>query len=104
LFKTLLLRLWGGHPDLQDIIELLPPILAILEKKGIAMGDKDIELVVTILREYLISASMGACKVSENLPLILTNLIALSSGERVLKNILRQFCLNLTKIHGHLKS
>jgi len=59
---------------------LLPLILSILEKKGIVMGENEIELVITILREYLISASMGGCKVSENLPLILTCLIALSSG------------------------
>jgi hypothetical protein len=42
--------------------------------------------------------------VSESLYLIITCLIALSSGVKVLKKILRQFTLELNNIHKHLKA
>jgi hypothetical protein len=39
LFKYILLRLWGGNPGMLSLIELLPPIMSILEKKGIPLTD-----------------------------------------------------------------
>ena len=103
LFKWILLRLWGGQPGLVSIIELLPPIMSILEKKGITLNDFEVELSITIIREYFISASLIGFKVSESLYSIITCLIALSSGAKVLKKILKQFTLELTNIHKHLK-
>ena len=42
-------------------------------------------------------------KVSDSLHIVVKSLVSLSSGEKVLKRILRQFSLELTAIHKNLK-
>lgn len=42
-------------------------------------------------------------KVSDSLHVIIRSLVSLSSGEKVVKKILRQFNVELTIIHRHLK-
>lgn len=61
-------------------IELVAPILSIMEKKKLALTDFEVELVIAIIREYLISALMVGFKFSESLYNILKCLVALSSG------------------------
>lgn len=61
------------------------------------------DLVLAILREYFISAYMNEYKVSESLYSIIKCLIKLSSGEKVLKKILKQFNVELSSIHRHVK-
>ena len=102
LLKWALMRLWGGQPAFCSIIELLFPLLSVLEKKKAALTDFEVDLVIAVIREYLISASFGS-KISESLYSIIKCLIPLSSGERVLKKILRQFTLDLPGLHSHLK-
>ena len=51
----------------------------------------------------MISASLVGPKVSESLYSIIKCLIPLSSGERVLKKVLRQFSYELPNLHRHLK-
>ena len=96
--------MWGGNPALLSMIEVLPPILSVLEKKKLFLQDQDVEIIVAIIREYFISAFMNDSKVSENLCSITKFLIVLSSGDRVLKKLLRQFTVELGSIHRHLSS
>lgn len=68
-----------------------------------ALTDFEVELVIAIIREYLISALMTGFKFSESLYNILKGLVALSSGEKVLRKVLRQFSIQLSSHHKHLK-
>lgn len=89
--KWVFLRLWGGNPAIQSIIEILPPVMSILEKKKLALNDNEVDLIIAILREYFLSAYMNEYQVSESLYTIMKCLIVLSSGERLLKKLLKQF-------------
>jgi hypothetical protein len=44
------MRLWGGQPGLVSTIELVAPILSVLEKKKLALTDFEVELVIAIIR------------------------------------------------------
>ena len=103
LFKWVFMRLWGGNPPIHSIIEILPPVMSILEKKKLAMNDGEVDIVVAILREYFITGYMNEYKVSESLYTITKCLIALSSGDRLLKKIMRQFGVELSSIHRHIR-
>ena len=46
---------------------------------------------------------MNEFKVSDSLHIIMKSLVSLSSGERVARKVLKQFSLELTSIHRHLK-
>jgi hypothetical protein len=50
LLKWSLLRLWGGQPALCQIIELVFPLLSILEKKKAVLTDFEVDLVIAIIR------------------------------------------------------
>ena len=65
--------------------------MSILEKKKLALNDGEVDIIVSILREYFITGYMNQYKVSESLYTITKCLIALSSGDRLLKKLLRQF-------------
>lgn len=67
------------------------------------MNDAEADIIVAILREYLISAYMNECRVSESLCTVTKCLIALSSGDRLLKKFLRQFSIELSAVHRHLR-
>jgi hypothetical protein len=58
---------------------------------------------LAIVREYFVSASLVGYKVSESLYSIIKCLVPLSSGERVLRKVLRQFTYDLPNLHRHLK-
>lgn len=103
ILKWAFIRLWGGNPALQSIIEILPPIMSILEKKRLALSDGEVDVVVAILREYFITGYMNEFKVSESLYTITRCLIALSSGDRLLRKLLMQFGLELTSLHRHIR-
>lgn len=103
LLKWLLLRLWGGQPGLCTAIELVSPLLSILEKKKAVLTDFEVDLVLAVVREYFVSAALVGPKVTESLYTILKCLVALSSGERVLRKVLRQFNTDLSSVHRHLK-
>jgi hypothetical protein len=60
--------------------------------------------MIAVIREYLVSAYMNEFKVSESLFVIIKCLIILSSGERVIRKILKQFHIELIPIHRHLKN
>ena len=101
--KWVFIRLWGGNPSIQSIIEILPPIMSILEKKTLALNDNEADLIISILREYFLSAYMNEYQVSESLYTIMKCLIILSSGERLLKKLLKQFNVDLSSIHRQVK-
>lgn len=61
------------------------------------------DIIVAILRESFITGYMNENKVSDQLILITKLLIALSSGDRVLKKLLRQFSVELPTIHRHVR-
>lgn len=103
LLKWSLLRLWGGSPGLLSIIEVFPPILSILEKKKLPLNEFEVDLIIAVVREYFISSFMNEFKVSDSLHIIIKTLVSLSSGERVVKKILRQFSYELISIHRFLK-
>lgn len=48
--KWVLMRLWGGQPALCQIVELVFPLLSILEKKRAALTDFEVDLVLAIIR------------------------------------------------------
>ena len=48
--KWVFMKLWGGNPALQGIIEILPPVMSNLEKKRLALNDHEVDLVIAILR------------------------------------------------------
>ena len=50
LLKWVLMRLWGGQPSLCHIIELVFPLLSILEKKRAVLNDFEVDLVLAIIR------------------------------------------------------
>ena len=103
IFKWILMRLWGGQPGMVSTIELVAPVLTVLEKKKLALTDFEVELVIAIIREYLISAMMTGFRFSESLYNILKCLVALSSGEKVLRKVLHQFTVDLSSLHKHLR-
>lgn len=39
IFKWILMRLWGGQPGIVSTIELVAPVLTVLEKKKLALTD-----------------------------------------------------------------
>ena len=39
ILKWVFVRLWGGNPAIQTVIEILPPVMSILEKKKLAIND-----------------------------------------------------------------
>lgn len=86
-----MIRLWGGNSSLLTIVEIIPPVMSILEKKKVYLNDNDIEIIIGIIREYLIGAFLNDSKVTENLHTIIKCLIELSSGDRVLRKLLKQF-------------
>ena len=78
--------------------------MSIIEKKKLMLNDNDVDLVIGVIREYFISASMNEQKkVSESLYTIIKCLISLSSGEKVLKKVFRQFTMDLSVIHRHVR-
>lgn len=42
IFKWALIRLWGGNSSLLTIVEVIPPVMSILEKKKIYLNDNDL--------------------------------------------------------------
>lgn len=50
LMKWTFIRLWGGNPALLNIIELLPPMISILEKRKLPLNDLEIDLVLAVIR------------------------------------------------------
>ena len=102
LMKWLLLRLWGGQTGFVHSIELVVPVLSILEKKKLALTDFEVDLVMTILREYFLSAFMLGNKLSESVHSIIKCLVALNSGDKVLRKLLKQFYFEPTSIHKHM--
>ena len=42
ILKWVFLRLWGGNPALQSLIEVLPPLLAILQKKSLFLNEGEL--------------------------------------------------------------
>jgi hypothetical protein len=96
------MRLWGGAP-LLSVFEVFPPILTILEKKKLLLNDFEVDLIIAVIREYFVSIFINESKVSDSLHIVMKSLVSLSSGERVVKKILRQFSYDLTAIHRHLK-
>ena len=103
IMKWVFIRLWGGNPAIQSIIEILPPVMSILEKKKLALNDSEVEIVVAILREYFITGYLNEYKVSESLYTITKCLIALSSGDRLLRKFFSQFTIELTSMHRHIR-
>lgn len=77
--------------------------MSILEKKKLAINDGEADIIVAILRESFITGYMNDYKVSESMYTITKLLIALSSGDRLLKKLLRQFSVELTSIHRHVR-
>ena len=49
---------------MQSIVEVLPPVMSILEKKKLALNDNEVDLIITVLREYFISGYMNEYQVS----------------------------------------
>jgi hypothetical protein len=67
ILKWALVRLWGGNPSLLNVIEVVPPIMSILEKKNIVLTDNDVEVIIGVIREYFVSTYLNESKVTENL-------------------------------------
>ena len=49
------LKLYGGNPALSQLIEVITPVLSILQKKKIALADRYMDMIFTIVREYVVS-------------------------------------------------
>ena len=103
ILRWVLLRIWGGNPAIISIIEVLPPVMSILEKKRLVLNENDTEVVVGIIREYFITAFMNDQKVTDSLSTIIKCLIVLSSGEKVLKKLIKQLRIELGTIHRHVR-
>lgn len=58
---------------------------------------------MAILRESFITGYMNENKVSDQLILVTKFLIALGSGDRILKKLLKQFTVELPTIHRHVR-
>lgn len=59
--------------------------------------------MIGIIREYFIGAFLNDSKVTENLHTITKCLIELSSGDRVLRKVLKQFTVEIGGIHRHIR-
>ena len=57
LLGWVLIKLWGGNVCLAQLIEVLPPLLSILQKKKVAVIDKTLDIILSIMKEYSISTS-----------------------------------------------
>jgi hypothetical protein len=77
--------------------------MSILEKKKLVMVDGEVDIMVAILRESFISGYMSEHRVSESLYAITKLLIALSSGDKLLKKFLKQYSVDLSSIHRHVR-
>ena len=64
LIKWVFLRLWGGNAALLSLVEMLPPVMSILQKKNLTLNDIEIELTIGVVREYFISAFLNDNKLS----------------------------------------
>ena len=102
MLKWIAIKLYGANLSAIDLIELVCPILGVLDKKRIAWADSDVDLVLYITREYIIG-----CFFMENVNMeVLKNIYqlttVLSSGERIVKKLLVE--IRLAPIHKHLIS
>lgn len=77
------------------VIELVCPVLSVLEKKKVVWGDAEVDLCVFLMREYLVTlyfATLGNIQGVESSLEIIRNMfklvISLSSGERVIRKLL----------------
>lgn len=50
ILKWVFIRLWGGNPPVNMILEVLPHVMSILEKKKLAINDGEVDIIVAILR------------------------------------------------------
>lgn len=50
IFKWVFMKLWGGNPAVSSILEVLPPVMSILEKKKLALNDGEVDIIVAIMR------------------------------------------------------
>lgn len=50
ILKWMYLRLWGGNTSVSSIFEIMPQLLAILEKKSVVIKDHEMELILSIIR------------------------------------------------------
>jgi hypothetical protein len=55
ILKWILLRLWGGCLPATNLLEIVPQLLSILEKKNVTINEHEVLLVIAIIREYCIA-------------------------------------------------
>lgn len=55
LMKWIVVKMYGGNVCMLGLMEMICPLLNVLEKKRIAWSDSDIEVLVSLMREYLIA-------------------------------------------------
>lgn len=77
------------------VIELVCPVLSVLEKKKVVWGDAEVDKGVFLMREYLVTlyfATLGNTQSVDSCFDIIKNMfrlvISLSSGERVIRKLL----------------
>lgn len=50
VLRWIFLRLWGGNQPAILLMEIVPQMLSILEKKGVGINEHDVSLVIAIIR------------------------------------------------------
>jgi len=101
--KWILLRLWGGCLPATYLMEIIPQLLSILEKKNVNINEQEVMLVIAIIREYCLANASLEVRVSETLHTIVKCLVKLYSGDRLLKTFLKQYSTDLNAMHKHAK-
>lgn len=53
--KWVTVRLYGGNVAVIGVMELVCPVLSVLEKKKVVWGDTEVDVCVFVMREYLVT-------------------------------------------------
>lgn len=101
--KWILLRLWGGCLPAIYLMEIVPQILSVLEKKNVNITEQEVLLAIALIREYCVANASHEVRVNETSHTIIKCLIKLYSGDRLLKTLLKQYSVDLLLMHKHAR-
>ena len=102
ILKWVAIKMYGGNLSALQLIQVVSPLLVVLEKKKVAWNDSDVDVIIYITREYLISCFFDGNVDIETIMSIYKLTCTLSSGDRIIRKILLE--MKTSPIHKHLAS
>jgi hypothetical protein len=99
LLKWVTIKLYGGNVPMVGLIELVCTVLVVAEKKKIAWTDFDIDTLLYLTKEYLLTCFYGCGANMDTLRTMFKLAVALSSGERIIRKILLEMRSDIMGTH-----